>query len=503
MVWILSNIFNKKKKNIEFDLEFEDLDNKDYVKETFHDGKKQIIHLTYIFVGLFIALIFYIAIFVFKDSGEVINNSYNKREEIFIQKIVRGSVLDRNNIPLAYTEVDSNGNEKRVYPYANMFAHAVGFSTNGKMGIENDSNYLMLKSDMFILDRIENDLKGNKNLGNSVVSTLDVDIQKAAYDALGNNKGAIICMNAKTGDILALVSKPDFNPNTIEENWNSIQNDSSSSVLLNRVTQGLYPPGSTFKIITALEYLLENDGETEYHYDCQGAFSLDGSTINCYHGISHGDVDFETSFAKSCNASFANIASTFNKKSFKDTCEDLLFNKDIPCPISNYKNSKVPIKDDSSTDELLQTGIGQGQTQITPFHMCLITSAIANDGLLMNPKIIKAITTANDDVVRKYLDIPYKQLLTRENSAKLKALMREVVVSGTATRIKDTSKYMAYGKTGSAEYNSDKSASHAWFTGYGESSDATIVVTVIIEAGGSGGEKAVPVAKKVLDAFFN
>lgn len=466
-----------------------------------HSGNRQIIQLTYFFVGLFLVLIVYIALFVARDSGEIINNSYNSREELFEEKIIRGSILDRNGEALAYTATEDPLNEKRVYPFSNVFAHVVGYTEKGKMGLENAYNFSMLRSDVLITERMNNDLKGQKNYGNNVVTTLDANAQIAAYNSLGDSSGAVVAMDAKTGEILVLLSKPDFDPNYITENWEIINNNSKSSVLLNRAVQGIYPPGSTFKIITALEYMRENDNFNDYDFNCTGSFTYDGSTINCFHGMQHGEVDFVKSFAKSCNSSFANITTSLDKEAFAKTCNDLLFNEKVPYPLNNAKQSTVPVNGNSSTDELIQTGIGQGNTGVTPYHMCLITAAIANDGMLMEPKLVNKIITANDDVVKSFDNKEYRQIITKDEAEHLTELMREVVLTGTATRIKDTVNYEAYGKTGSAEFSSDKSASHAWFTGFANYSGKKVAVTVIIEAGGSGGERAVPVAKSVLDAL--
>lgn len=464
-------------------------------------GNNQIIHLTCLFSFMFLSLIVYIIVFICTDSYTFINNPYNSREEIFEETIVRGTIYSRNGEKLAYTDT-SNGEELRVYPYANMFAHAVGYSTNGKMGIESEFNYSMLRSNILVTDRIDNDIKGKQNPGDSIVSTLDVDVQAAAYSNLIGKKGAVIAVDCNTGDIIAMVSSPDFNPNTIANDWDYINNINENSILLNRVVQGLYPPGSTFKIVTALEYLLENNDTDSYSFDCNGSFSFDGSTINCYHGISHGTVNFKESFAKSCNSSFANITTELSRETFQNTCYDLMFNEKLHCPISNSKRSFVPINIKSSTDELMQTGIGQGLTSVTPYHMCLITCAIANDGVLMEPRLVSEVITANGDLVKNYKCGVYKRLMSEENAKALSEMMRETVLSGTATKLKNSEKYEAYGKTGSAEYNSNKKESHAWFTGFAKSGDEKIAVTVIIEGGGSGGEVAVPVAKQVFDSYF-
>ena len=150
----------------------------------------------------------------------------------------------------------------------------------------------------------------------------------------------------------------------------------------------------------------------------------------------------------------------------------------------------------------MQTAIGQGKTQITPYHMNLITSAIANKGVLMTPYVISGIYTAYDDPLEVTEPSAYGRLLGRVNAEKMQQLMEGVVNAGTATKLKNTYGYTAAGKTGSAEYSLNKSKSHAWFSGYGYNDEKTIAVTVIVEEGGSGGEVAVPIARNVLDAYF-
>lgn len=480
---------------------FEKIKNKTESRKD-RSGNRQIIQLTYMFAFMFLALIIYLVVFTYRDSQMLINNPYNTREDVIEENIVRGSIYSRNGEALAYTDT-SSGSEVRVYPYANMFAHVVGYSSNGKMGIESDYNYSMLKSNILVTERIDNDLRGVQNPGDSVITTLDVNAQAAAYTCMIGKKGAVIAVNCETGEILAMVSAPDFNPNTITNDWEYINHINDNSILLNRAVQGLYPPGSTFKIVTSLEYIIENQNTDEYKFDCNGSFSFDGTTINCYHGNKHGVVDFKSSFAKSCNSSFANITTELDRASFKNTCEKLLFNEELPCPIKNVKKSFVPVNISSPTDELMQTGIGQGLTSVTPYHMCLITCAIANGGVLVEPKLVSGLVTANNEHVKSFNNSSTRRLMSAEQSEKLCELMREAVLSGTATKLKDTTNYEAYGKTGSAEYSSNKKQSHAWYTGFAKSGDEKIAVTVIIEGGGSGGEAAVPVAKKVFDSYFN
>lgn len=475
-----------------------------------NNGNRQIVQLTGFFVCLFVVLVFYISYMVYMDADEIINNSYNKREKLYSDKTIRGTIVSEDGEVLAYTDT-STGYEKRVYPYGRLFSHVVGYSSRGKAGIENAANFRLLTSNEPLARRIKNDFYGLKNQGDTIVTTLNLKAQYAAYQALGDRKGAVVLMDAYNGYILCMVSKPDYDPNEIEYTYDTLVNDSKNAILFNRATNGVYPPGSTFKILTALEYLRENKNNSDYDFDCTGSYEYKGHTINCYHGISHGKIDFETSFAKSCNSSFANITTKLNKSKFRDTCNDLLFNEDIPNPLIidkkssfDIKESYVPINSKSSSDELIQTGIGQGKTEITPYHMCLISSAIANDGVLMYPIIIKEIENADGEHIVSSSVKPYKRLISTDDSAKVKELMRYVITDGTATVLNNSYGYTAYGKTGSAEFSSNKSESHAWFTGFANGDNGSaIAISVIVENGGSGGQVAAPIAKAVFDAYYN
>ena len=134
-------------------------------------------------------------------------------------------------------------------------AHVVGYDANGKNGLESLANFQLMTSHDGYLSQAANELKSEKNLGDNVVSTLNASLQQTAYNALGDNRGAVVVMDPRTGAVLASVSKPDFNPNTVAQDWDYLVSDNSNSSLLNRATQGAYPPGSTFKIVTALAYL--------------------------------------------------------------------------------------------------------------------------------------------------------------------------------------------------------------------------------------------------------
>lgn len=454
-----------------------------------------------VFVVLMLAVMGNLIYFVITDSETVINNSYNTRQEILATKNIRGKILSRDGDILAQTGLNEQGIEVRFYPYRELFAHAVGYATKGKSGIELAENINLLTSNDNIMVKVQNEIDSVKNYGDNVVTTLDVDIQKVAYEALGAYNGAIIVTDPKTGEILSMVSKPCFDPNDISKNWDSFVNDTGNSVLVNRVTQGLYPPGSTFKIITALEYFKENSEDVSgYRYSCGGSFNYEGNRINCYHGSNHGSVDFKSSFAKSCNSSFANIGVTLNIKKLNNTCESLLFNKTLPYALPYNKSSFSLAQGDDSYD-VMQTSIGQGKTQISPLHLNMITCAIANNGVLQQPYMVERIQNYSGNVIKNVGSESSVKLMSQSEAEFLTEMMEGVVQSGTATKLKGLS-YSAAGKTGSAEFSADKTDSHAWFTGFAPVENPQVCVTVIVEGAGSGGDYAVPMAKRIFDAYF-
>lgn len=462
---------------------------------------KQIRFVTGLFVLLFACMMGYTCYYAMTNKQEMINNSYNSRQELLISQNTRGKIYANDRQVLAQTITDATGKEKREYPFGNMFAHAVGYASNGRFGIEALSNYYLIQSNVKLSDKVASEVSGEKYPGDSVVTTLDTALQEVAYQSLGVYKGAVIVTEPSTGKILAMVSKPDFDPNEIERIWDELLEDKESGVLLNRATQGLYPPGSTFKIITALEYIRENpDTYGSYSYHCSGRFTLGSDVINCYHGTSHGSEDFGKSFAKSCNASFANISVSLDRTKYSETLKRLLFNQDLPVTFS-YNKSKVEIAEDTPDAEVMQASIGQGTDQITPLHMNMITSAIANGGKLMKPYLIDHVENENGTVLKQFSAGSYGSLMSETEAEALKQLMTQVVESGTGTKLKGQS-YTAAGKTGSAEYNNVKTDSHAWFTGFAPVEEPQICVTIIIEGAGSGGDYAVPIARRIFSAYL-
>lgn len=453
------------------------------------------------FVALFLAMMAYIVYFYVAESKEIVSSAYNPRLDSYADRVIRGNIVDRNGNILAETKVSDDGTETRYYPYGDVFAHVVGYADKGKSGLESTENFDLLTSNAFFLEQLANEFRNQKNIGDTVVTTLDAELQQTAYNALGSNKGAIVVLEASTGKILAMVSKPAFNPNSIVTDWEYLNSEQSGSALLNRATQGLYPPGSTFKIITALEFMRENNGYSTYSYDCSGEITVDGTTIHCFDNTVHGHEDLRTSMAYSCNTSFSNIGLTLNKTSYRNTAEELLFNKALPSVLP-YSESKFQITENSYSADMMMTAMGQGETQVSPYHMALITAAIANGGTLMKPYLVNRVTNYTGTQVTKTTPSAYAKLMTSDEAAQLKEYMQAVVDQGTASSLGGES-YTVAGKTGTAEYSSDKTKSHSWFVGFTNVDNPELVISVIVEGyDGNSGARAVPIAKQIMNAYY-
>ncbi|MCI7066882.1 MAG: penicillin-binding protein 2 [Butyrivibrio crossotus] len=464
-------------------------------------NNKSIIVSTLIFVITFIAMAGYLIYFNLTQAESIINNSYNKRQGVLSHRTIRGSILSDDKTKLAVTNVDDDGNETRYYPYSGLFSHTIGYLNNGGYGLESLYGYYMLHSNQNFFEQIGNDLSGNRNTGDNVVTTLNVGLQKACYDALGSNRGAVIVMEPSTGKILAMVSKPDFDPNTLAANWSQITGEGSDSVLVNRATQGLYPPGSTFKLITMLEYLREHKNDYgQYHYICDGTYELGNNTINCVRTTAHGDVDLFSSLAVSCNCSFINIGLSLDIDRYKKTAEKMLFNKELPTNLE-YNKSRFVLNGESSEWDIAQTSFGQGKTVITPFHLALITCTIANNGTLMEPYLVSSVESTNGMTVKKFKEEKYDTLITEKEASLLKKGMEQVVKDSFSWLFGGV-EYTLAAKSGSAQYGTE-GYEHSLYASFSPADNPEIAVVAVVEGGPQRNTTAAEVTKQIYDYYYS
>lgn len=464
-------------------------------------NNKSIIVSTLIFVITFIAMAGYLIYFNLTQAESIINNSYNKRQGVLSRRTIRGSILSDDKTKLAVTNVDGDGNETRYYPYSGLFSHTIGYLNNGGYGLESLYGYYMLHSNQNFFEQIGNDLSGNRNTGDNVVTTLNVGLQKACYDALGSNRGAVIVMEPSTGKILAMVSKPDFDPNTLAANWSQITGEGSDSVLVNRATQGLYPPGSTFKLITMLEYLREHKNDYgQYHYICDGTYELGNNTINCVRTTAHGDVDLFSSLAVSCNCSFINIGLSLDLDRYKKTAEKMLFNKELPTNLE-YNKSRFVLNGESSEWDIAQTSFGQGKTVITPFHLALIICTIANNGTLMEPYLVSSVESTNGMTVKKFKEEKYDTLITEKEASLLKKGMEQVVKDSFSWLFGGV-EYTLAAKSGSAQYGTE-GYEHSLYASFSPADNPEIAVVAVVEGGPQRNTTAAEVTKQIYDYYYS
>ena len=465
-------------------------------------GRLPYLLITYSFILIFLLMIGHLVYFNLRLKDDILNSPYNKRQNAQEEYILRGNITSRDGRILARTETDGAGNYWRTYPYEREYAHVVGYVTHGKSGIESIANYQLMSAHNNLIDQITNDFLNRKNPGDTVVSTLDSRLQDVCYQVLDGYRGAVVVLDKNTGAILAMVSKPDFNPNTLASEWDDMVADSSNSQLLNRATQGLYPPGSTFKMVTALAYYRQHHSFDGFQYNCTGEFPVGNITVHCYKGNVHGEEDFTRAFANSCNTAFSQIGLGLGAGRLKDAAESLLFGERAYCVLHASRSSWTLTENDGEA-ELVQTAFGQGKTLTTPYHMAMICQAVASDGVMMKPYLIDHVENDGGSTLRVTKPSVYRRVMSAEEAAALRGLMEKVVSEGTASSLSGRG-YLAGGKTGSAEYikADGETGTHSWFVGYTDFNGEGIVTAVLAEDGGAGSTTAVPAASRIFDTWY-
>lgn len=442
---------------------------------------------------MFISLIVYISYFqIFKAEG-IKYNSYNKRLWIDEEKTLRGSILDRNDKILVYSEKNEE-NQIRHYSYGRLYSHVIGYSYReyGKTGLELKYNNDLL--DISVNQAINEfkNMVSDKSIGNNLQLTLDHGLQEMAGNLLKGKKGSVIAMSPSTGEIYAMVSAPDFDSDNLRSDWKDISEDVESP-LLNRATQGLYQAGSIFKLIPAIALI--EDENIDKTYNCVGKTVIDGYTIRDYNEKGHGEISLSEALALSCNTYFADKAILIGKDKMGDVAERFKINKSIDFDLP-LKTSKFPYKDNIGETEIAASAIGQGRVEVTPLNMLLIASTIANRGEMYKPKIVKSIVTSDGSTKRTIDSLIIDRPIDSITANRLKDYMVDVVNKGTGKSAAISGIDVA-GKTGTAENSSGKS--HAWFLGFAPAEDPQVAVVVLLEEEGStGGKAAAPIARDIM-----
>ncbi|WHH59355.1 penicillin-binding transpeptidase domain-containing protein [Petroclostridium sp. X23] len=469
-----------------------------------HKSNKRIIHTLVVMSMLFLSIIGYMTYFEVFMKDKIISNSYNRRQLEQEENAIRGSVFDRNGTVLAESQVEGE-KQQRIYPYKNLYSHIIGYSSKvyGKSLIEASYNkYLLGINELNAVFDIKNKLTGGAKKGNHVHLTIDHQLQVRAEKLLRSKKGAVVVVNPKTGEILAMVSKPDFNPTNenLEKKWREMV-ESKEYPFLPRATQGLYIPGSTYKIVNSAAAIEQGLGD--FTIEDEGSIVIDGKEIKNSGSKAHGLINMKQALAVSSNTFFSQIGVKLGTEHLKSTALKVGFGKDIPFDIP-MNQSIFPYNDMSETD-MAAVGMGQGKLLVTPLHMAMITSSVANEGIMMKPFLVSEVTTVGGSVISNHKPERLCQTMMPETANKVKEMMREVVETGTGKNAGIKGINVA-GKTGTAENEltgKEKNKEHAWFVGFAPVEDPQVAVAVIIEYGGStGGQTAAPIARELMAAWL-
>lgn len=459
---------------------------------------RRIIRILIFISTLFVSLILYLSYFQLFKSEKIIANTFNKRNWIGEEKILRGNIVDRNGEVLAYSEKQGD-TQVRHYPKGKLYGHIIGYSYReyGKSALESTYNKELLDlKEANPIGQLKDLLEsGNEQFGNDLVLTIDNKLQSKAYELLGQNKGSIVLMNPTTGEVYAMASNPVFNPATLRKDWSNIV-ESEESYLLNRATMGLYTPGSVFKVITATSAL--KDDLQNKTFNCTGSTVIHGYTLNDYGKTAHGNLNLKGALVKSCNVAFGEMGVDIGKEDLKDMAEAYMLNREIPFDLKTSRSQFSKEKMDDA--ELAATSIGQGKTLITPLNMALVASAIANNGEMVKPILVSEVKDHDGEVIKKNSTKTISTVASSQDMNELKNMMSEVVKSGTGTNANIRNVSVA-GKTGTAENETDKA--HAWFIGFAPVEKPKFAVAVILENnGGTGGSVAAPIARDlIIDAM--
>lgn len=330
--------------------------------------------------------------------------------------------------------------------------------------------------------------------GKDITLTVNSEVQKAAYEAFGSNKGAVIVYNYKTGEIICMVSTPTYDPENPPSDIDT--NEEYEGAYINRAISASYTPGSTFKIVTAAAALENMDNAEQRRYFCTGSDTVGDDVITCY-SVS-GEVDLQDAFAESCNCYFAKLAVELGKDKITEQAEKMGFNSSLIFDNIETVDSTYNVTEADEND-LGWSGVGQYTNLETPLNMAVISAAIANGGTPVMPYLIKGISES-------YISSSNQKVSTGS----------EMMSETTAQKLYDIMDYTVetnYGKyafsdvdvcakTGTAEVGEGKEA-HAWITGFTTDEDCPFAFSVIVENGSSGYGAALPIASAVLQSAAN
>lgn len=407
----------------------------------------------------------------------------------------------------------------RQYPQAQLYSSLTGYYSfvyGAGTGVErSESSLLSGSSDALFYRRLVDLVTGRPPQGASVELTVNPAAQQAADKALGNQRGAVVALDPRTGAILAMVSHPTYDPNAlaghdlaaVARSYTSLNADQNDP-LINRAVGALYPPGSTFKLLTAAAALSSGKYDPSSVIPGPARLNLPQTSTDLPNDFSgpcapSGKLDLTTALVISCNTAFGYLGLQLGGDALRAQAQKFGFGDrlSVPMPVSP---SVVP--EGMNPPQSAQAAIGQFDVRVTPLQMAMVAAGIANGGVVMSPYAVKTVRSPNLDVIEQGKPQELSRAVSADVAAKLTAMMEKVVQSGTGTRAQIPGIAVA-GKTGTAQQGPGKPP-HAWFTSFAPAGDPKVAVAVVVEDGGRagneafGGKVAAPIARAVMEAVL-
>ena len=440
----------------------------------------------------------------------------NVRTNLHAAEIDRGPIIVEKTA-IASSELDDDNHYTRVYDQGSLYVSATGYFSSvgyGSTGIEAaQENVLDGQSQTLLGQRLRNLLTGEKRQGGGVELTLRASMQEAAAAALGDRKGAVVALDAKTGAILALYSSPSFDPNAlasrdageVQDAYATLDADPKNP-MLNRTISERYAPGSTFKVLTAIALIENGIANPDTRMDSPVSTTLPGTNTEVSNIESStcgdGKPTLTEAFARSCNTTFVLASEKLTTQQLTDVTKRFGFGDEQEIPLTVIP-SVFP--SDADNAQLAMSSIGQYTVQATPMQMAQVAQTIANGGQMMSPYLIKQIVDADNQTIRKTKATEAGRPISADTASKVTGMMQAVVSqpygSGTPMALPNVS---VAAKTGTAE-TGDGDRANAWAIGFAPADNPQIAFAVIVEGDETnptphGGDVAGPVAKAVLEA---
>lgn len=438
---------------------------------------------------------------VFAAPGLTSDPTYNAfRLQRIEQQTKRGRILDRNGAVLAES-VPGAANEgfRRVYALPSL-AGVVGYhdAVYGNAGVEESfDQYLGGTTGVGLIARLRSRLYHEPIVGADIVLTIDLALQQAADSALGDGPGAIVVMDPRTGEILALVSHPYYDANNLTRDWPKLL-ESADHPLLNRATQGLYTPGSVFKTVTLAAALDLNEYQPTTKFTCNSQVVVEGFPIKCETYFT-GTFDLSYAYAYSCNPCFGEVGLRLGGPDLTDYARRFGFESAIPLEVPTAA-SQIATGDPEKRlvgPLLASTAFGQGELLATPLQMALVAAAVANDGVAPAPRLVLRVQGEGGTLFESSAR-PWRTVVRPEAAHSVLTMMARGVDDGLASAARIPGVKVG-GKTGTAEVGPGQQT-HAWFIGVAPTDAPRFVVAVLKEHGGGGGTVATPIGHDVLKA---